>query len=190
MVVIYTAFLQHKILEDHLFVTEEKFSNWMGILSLSTMLLPFVTILLLRATKLISDAFMHSPADRVLPLTATLIFYVWTFSFFQTEPAAPLYLRSLLLGSSFSIIVDFAINFFYKVSVHSTGAAVIPANILVMMWVTDMVPISVLILMISLALLIGVVRWLLGSHTLGQIMLGYLVGFSMQITAWDILKNY
>jgi hypothetical protein len=154
------------------------------------MFFPFLAILLLRATKLISDAYMHTPADRVLPLTVTLLFYVWTFSFFQGITEAPLYLRSLLLGSIFSIIVDFAINFFYKVSVHTTAAAVMPASILVMMWATTTVPILMLLLMFMLAILIGVVRWLLGSHTVGQILLGYLIGFSMQILAWFILKGY
>jgi hypothetical protein len=118
------------------------------------------------------------------------MFYVWTFSYFQEKADAPLYLRSLLLGSIFSIIVDFAINFFYKVSVHTTGAAMMPASILVMMWTTATVPFFMLLMMIMLAILIGMVRWLLGSHTPGQIMLGYLIGLSMQILAWLSLKSY
>jgi hypothetical protein len=190
MIVTYTAVFQYEILDGHLLATEEKFSSWLEILSLSTMLFPFLSIFLLRATKLISDAFMHSPADRVLPLTVTLFFYVWAFYFFQAQPLAPLYLRSLLLGSVFSIIVDFAINFFYKVSVHTTAVAVMPASILVMMWVTGFVPVPVLLITILLATLIGIVRWLLGSHTLGQIILGYLVGFTTQIAAWYLLKTF
>jgi len=155
---------------------------------LTTVIFPFLTILFFRAAKLISNAYMHSPADRVLPLTATMIFYVWTFYFLQQKTEAPLFLRSLVLGAVISIVLDFAINFFYKVSVHTTAAAAMPGNVLVMMSVTGSVSGATLVIAILVALLIGLVRWMLGSHTIGQILLGYSIGFACQIAAWFILR--
>jgi hypothetical protein len=93
-----------------------------------------------------------------------------------------------LLGAIFSIILDFAINFFYKVSVHTTAAGIMPGNIVLIMLFGESIPNFILLMIILLAALVGVVRWLLGSHTIGQLILGYLIGFTMQIFAYLILR--
>jgi membrane-associated phospholipid phosphatase len=36
---------------------------------------------------------------------------------------------------------------------------------------------------VFIALFVGVIRWLLGAHTIGQIMLGYTIGILMQLAA-------
>ena len=166
-----------------------RFLEWTAILFLSTVFFPFLSILLLRLTGMISNAFMYKPGDRILPLTATLIFYVWAFYFFQDRASAPLLLRSLLLGAVFSIMLDFFINLFYKVSVHTTAAAMMPGNILVLWIIDPATPLFVLVITTLAAILVGLVRWWLGSHTKGQILLGYSIGILMQLTAYFLLRS-
>ena len=169
-------------------VKERLFLEWLGIVFLSTVFFPFLAIMILRFTGLISDAFMHAPKDRILPLTATLIFYVWAFYFFEHKALAPLLLKSLLLGAVFSIILDFFINIFYKVSVHTTSAGMMPGNILAFMIIEPSTNASIFIIAIIAAMLVGWIRWWLGAHTLGQILLGYSIGISMQLVAYLILR--
>jgi len=169
-------------------VDERRFLEWTGILLLSTVFFPFLAILILRLTGLISDAFMHAPKDRILPLTATLIFYVWAFYFFEHKALAPLLLKSLLLGAIFSIILDFFINIFYKVSVHTTSAGMMPGSILALMIIEPSTPPSIFVVATIAAILVGLIRWWLGAHTLGQILLGYSIGISMQLIAYLILR--
>jgi len=132
---------------------------------------------------------MHLPKDRILPLTCTLLFYSWAFYFFENKDLVPLLLRSLLLGAIFSIIIDLVINFFYKVSVHTTVAGMMPGNILTLMIIDPSMTVSILIAVILAATLVGLVRWWLGAHTSGQIFLGYSIGISMQLIAYLILGS-
>jgi hypothetical protein len=166
-----------------------EFRRWICILALTIILLPFLVIGLLRVFRLISNARMHNPRDRVLPLVGTLIFYAWAFYFFTERVTAPLLLRSLLLGSCLSIVIIFFINIYYKVSIHTTAAAIMPGILIVLLATDPQSIIVAFVLAVMAALLVGIVRWLLGAHTPGQIILGYIIGISMQVAAYLFLRT-
>jgi hypothetical protein len=166
----------------------ENSPGWMVILVLATVICPFLLIIIFRLTGLISDAFMYSPRDRVLPLFGTLIFYCWAYYFFEEKLLSPVLLRILLLGAVFSILLDFFINWYYKVSVHTTAAAMMPGYFVVLLLVDSSTPILLVAFAVLAAILVGFVRWWLGAHTIGQILLGYATGISTQFLAWLILK--
>jgi len=170
-------------------VDQKRFLEWLGILFLTTVFFPFLAILTLRLSGLISDAFMHAPKDRILPLAATMVFYVWAFYFFEHQALAPLLLKCLLLGAILSIILDFFINIVYKVSVHTTSAGMMPGSILSLMMIDPSTNPSVLVVATVAAVIVGLIRWWLGAHTLGQILLGYSIGISMQLLAYLILRS-
>jgi len=176
-------------IQEFSLISRNQFWKWLGFIFLTTVLFPFLAILVLRLAGSISDAFMHLPKDRILPLTSTLLFYSWAFYFFEFKALVPLLMRTLLLGAIFSIMIDLVINFFYKVSVHTTAAAMMPGIILTIMIIDPSMPVSILISVIFAAALVGWVRWWLGAHTIGQIFLGYSIGTSMQLIAWLILGS-
>jgi fructose-specific phosphotransferase system IIC component len=169
-------------------ITTAEFRRWISILALTTILLPFLVIGLLRVSRLISNARMHNARDRVLPLLGSLVFYAWAFYFFTVRVTAPLLLRSLLLGSCLSIVIIFFINIYYKVSVHTTAAAIMPGVLVALLAREPGSIIVVFMLALIAAALVGIVRWLLGAHTTGQIILGYIIGISMQVAAYFFLR--
>src|SRR5213075_205671 len=77
--------------------------DWLGSLLLYTVVLPFVAIFLFKITGVISNARMHKPRDRVLPLAATFIFYFVAYKIPGSRNDVPVVMKSLLLGSCFSI---------------------------------------------------------------------------------------
>jgi len=54
--------------------------------------------------------------------------------------------------------------------------------------VSEKIPITSLILALLIAIIVGMVRWLLGAHTVGQILLGYLAGIFTQLGAYYYLR--
>jgi hypothetical protein len=123
--------------------------------------------LLFRISGLISNARMHQPRDRILPLTATEVFYFVAYILFCFSTNAHGLICSLLLGSSSAIIIIFIINFFYKVSVRPSASCYFnfckyDLILFLAMWLV--------------AIVVGIVRWLLGAYTTGQILLGYAPG--------------
>ena len=162
--------------------------KWIDNLILYTVLLPFLSILLFRILGLISNARMHKPRDRILPLVATMIFYFLAYELCVYEYSCSILLKGLLLGSSCAIFIILAINFFYKVSVHTTAAAILPGLCIVLAIAAKGTSMVALLSGIVIAVLVGGARWFLGAHTPGQIVLGYIVGIFSQAAAYFLLN--
>jgi ABC-type Mn2+/Zn2+ transport system permease subunit len=117
-------------------------------------------------------------------LVATIFFYLLAYNFFKAHYQFPVLFRVLLLGCCCAIILVFVINFFYKVSVHTTAAAILP-GICISLMLNESVAIALpLLVALVIAAIVGLIRWLLGAHTVGQILLGYAIGIITQIGAY------
>jgi hypothetical protein len=82
----FTAVVLHKLIPDKfLQLSSPEFGKWTGELLIYTVLFPFVFILLFRLSGLISNARMHETRDRILPLIATMIFYIFAYCFFVNK---------------------------------------------------------------------------------------------------------
>ena len=153
-------------------------------LSVFTILFPFLSVFLFRKLNLISDTKMHEPRDRIYPLLTALVFY--TTAYWLLARTLPVFIHSLLFGSCLSIFILFIATNFYKISVHTTAAAILPGVCLVLI-VSEKIAIAPLIFALLVAIIVGAVRWLLGAHTIGQILLGYLTGIFTQLGAYYYL---
>jgi len=163
--------------------------RWMLQLFLYTVVLPFTAIFVFKITGLISNAKMHKPRDRVLPLFATLVFYIVAYELFVVRYRVAGLMQSLLLGSCCAISIVLVINFFCKVSVHTTAAAVLAGMCIVLAIAGITIPGPILPLAILGAVVVGAIRWFLGSHTTGQILLGYMIGIISQVAAYFIINT-
>lgn len=166
-----------------------EFNNWFSQLLLYTVLLPLIFIFIFRISGLISDAKMHTPRDRILPLLATAFLYILAYSLSISHYDFPLLFRMLLLGSCSAIIVVFVINFFYKVSIHTTAAAILPGFSIILALHESIVMILPLLLALMVAAIVGIIRRLLGAHTMGQILFGYAAGILTQLAAYYYLNT-
>ena len=156
----------------------------MAKLVLLTIIFPFLSVLLFRKFGLISDAKMHKPGDRMYPLLTALAFY--TLAYWSLPTTFPVFIHSLLFGSCLSIFILLIITGFYKMSVHTTAAA-IPVGVCIVLTANVKLTILTLIFASLVAIIVGIVRWLLGAHTIGQILLGYVAGIFTQIGAYYYL---
>ncbi|HEY1870673.1 MAG TPA: hypothetical protein VGG71_06410 [Chitinophagaceae bacterium] len=120
------AFIIYKLWPEEFSNTSlSSFQRWFDKVLLFTIFLPFASILIFRISGLVSNARMHQPHDRVLPLLATMVFYFLIYILFSLSHRTPSLVCSLLLGSSSAIIIIFVVNLFYKVSVHTSAAAIL-----------------------------------------------------------------
>jgi len=166
-----------------------EFKRWIVQLFVYTIVLPFAAIFTFKITGLISNAKMHKPRDRVLPLIATLVFYFLAYELFIVRLRVGGLMQGLLLGSCGAIAIMLVVNFFYKVSVHTTAAAIL-AGICVVLAISEIpIPALLFALAVVVALVVGAIRWFLGSHTMGQILLGYSVGIFSQVAAYFIINT-
>jgi membrane-associated phospholipid phosphatase len=173
---------------DSINFNSQEFKKWIGTLLLYTVLLPLMSIFLFKISGLISNARMHEARDRILPLLATLVFYSLTYILFVYQHKIPVLLQALLLGSCSAIIIIFIINIFYKLSVHTAAAGILPGMCIVLLLSNKLTSVLPLLLALAIAAIVGIIRWLLGAHTMGQILLGYTVGILTQLAAYFYLN--
>jgi len=124
-------------------------------LGLLTIIFPFLSVLLFRKFGLISDTKMHKPGDRIYPLLTALAFY--TLAYWSLPSTVPVFIHSLLLGSCLSIFILLIITGFYKMSVHTTAAAILMGVCIVLM-ANVTLTIVALIFASLVAIIVGIVR--------------------------------
>lgn len=152
----------------------------------STLLLPLVTVLLLKGLGLLKSLKMPDPKDRIIPLIVTMTFTFWVYLVFKNVKE-PLILRSFMLGNFLGVTALFLATIFYKVSMHTAAAGGVLGLMLVLMIMSPVSMFIPVLIAIIIAGIIGTARMLLGAHTPFEIWAGYLLGLAAQVGAYYFL---
>jgi hypothetical protein len=168
----------------------------------SLIVIPVISILILKQLDVIKSFSMKDKMERVGPLIIVGIVYMWLFLNYKNTASVPIIFAAFLLGSVFSVFLSFFINNFTKISLHTVGMGGFVAAVLLMKYNLkyDTIYLNlyslgqyivnvyfVLLIVVLLAGLIGTVRLYLDTHNTKQIYLGYLIGFLSQVIAFNIV---
>jgi hypothetical protein len=143
--------------------------------------------------------------DRTGPYIITGIFYLWLFrNFWDSTIVPPLY-TTFMLGATIALFLAFLINIFSKISIHTVGiGALISMIILTMVFIEyksftlflpfigawQMSLISLLLISILLAGLLGTCRFYLQKHEANELYGGYMVGLLSPFVALQIMVAF
>ncbi len=168
----------------------------------SLIVIPVISILILKQLNVIKSFSMKDKMERVGPLIIVGIVYMWLFLNYKNTASVPIIFAAFLLGSVFSVFVSFFINNFTKISLHTVGMGGLTAAVLLMKYKLkyDTLYVNlhflgqynvdiyfILLMVVLIAGLIGTVRLYLNAHTTKQVYIGYLIGFLSQIIAFNIV---
>lgn len=167
-------------------ITPKEYSLKVIAIAVSTLLIPLVTVLLLKGLGFLKDITMPNPKDRIIPLIASMTFYFWIYLVFKNTKE-PLILRVFILGNFWGIMGLFLATIFYKVSMHTTAAGGVLGLMIVLMIMSPVSMFIPLLIAIIIAGVIGTARMLLGAHTPFEIWAGYLLGILVQVGAYFYL---
>lgn len=143
-----------------------------------TIILPMLTVLLLKHLGMVSEIGLNNQKERTIPYLITILCMGGTGVFLAMK-GFPLWVVIFYAGGALAGLIEAIINNWWKISAHAAGVAGLVA-LLVRMSHTPMVNPDVLtwlIVAVACAGLTGSARLWLGRHTLGQVLAGYAVGF-------------
>lgn len=143
-----------------------------------TIILPMLTVLLLKHLGMVSEIGLNNQKERTIPYLITILCMGGTAVFLAMK-GFPLWVVMFYAGGALAGLIEAIINNWWKISAHAAGVAGLVA-MLVRMSHTPMVNPDVLtwlIVAVACAGLTGSARLWLGRHTLGQVLAGYAVGF-------------
>lgn len=168
----------------------------------SVLIIPVVSVLLMKTLNIIKTFSMEDKMERVGPMIVVSIVYLWLFINFKNNTILPLVFAAVMLGSSISVLAAFFINNFTKISLHCVGMGAMVASLFLLKFKMQYGNIIInnsedynieinlyLLILISIVLagVVGSARLYLKAHTREQIYTGYLLGFLSQLIAFSII---
>ncbi|MBC6992679.1 hypothetical protein QWY85_02745 [Neolewinella lacunae] len=162
-----------------------------------TFVIPVVSVLLMIMLNMVSNVMVEDRMERVGPLLLVMVLYFWIYYNLSKSNDVPTIFSAFLLGVVVALAVSFAVNTLEKISLHAVGMGGLTGMVMITMalfgsqgLVVGGATYSLGLLVMAIVLLAGLVgtaRLALGSHTLAQVVAGYVVGFVAQ---WVGLKFY
>ncbi len=168
----------------------------------STFLIPSISVLLMKALKLIPSLELRNAEDRIGPFIVTAVFYLSTFYLMYRSPNIPVAFKACFLGAVIGLFIAFFITLFSKISLHAVGMGGLLGMIIVTIFRANlatfliyagsfgMIEISLFSLLAVTILLSGIVgtsRLLLDAHEPKDLYGGFLVGLATQFIALSFL---
>ncbi len=162
--------------------------------------IPVVTVLMMKGLGFIKSLRMEDPKERIGPMIASIICYVWFYVNMKSNANIPSSFLVLALGGCIALAIAFFINNFSKISLHTTGAGGFIAGVIILISVRtnelieislfdsiwQLHPMVIVIIAILIAGLIGTSRLILEAHRPVDIYGGYLVGIISLLIAYRI----
>lgn len=168
---------------------------------MNTLVIPAFAILVMKLLGLIKTFEMQDKSERTGPYIIAGIFYLWLFRNFLDNTNVPLAFTSFLLGATIALFLAFLLNIFTKISAHAVGMGGLLAMVIITMFqfsydtfnlnlwfgTIQMNMITVLLITILSAGMVGSARLILKAHIPSDLYGGYLIGFASQIFALRFL---
>ncbi len=146
------------------------------IIVINNVFLPLSLMPYYKFRNIISSWFVVKRQERTLPLITTSFFYsVTVYITFRFH--IPQLIKSYIITVAFLAIAVTIINFWWKISLHSTGAGAITALVIILSLRIQTPLIWFLIVVILADGLIMTARLWLHSHTSSEVWTGFLLGF-------------
>ena len=143
---------------------------------INNVLIPLSLLPFLRYRNIISSYHIGDRKERIIPLlTASILYCTTSFIVFRFQ--VPFFLKSFIFATSVVAIVISMINFWWKISIHATGAGALTATVIALAFRMHTPLTFYLLAVIILSGVILSARLRLNSHNPAQVWTGYLTGF-------------
>ena len=163
----------------------ESIPAFIGVVFLTTAVVPALSILFLKITQRVSNLEITRFEERSLPFLSIGTFYGVTTYMFYAKMRVPMPLLIMMIAVTVLIFLIYLISFKFKISVHSAGiwgVSGLFSALAIKYLNTSFIPILAIIL-IS-AGLTTMSRLYLGRHTPPESWSGILLGFTLCFTAF------
>ncbi len=143
---------------------------------LFTILMPLLGIYIFQKINGLGLKTLSFRNKRHIPYLFTIIAYSFCFAMMH-QLGLPSYMNGIILATLIAIIICFIINLKWKVSAHMVGMGGVVGGLIVFGFLFHYNPVWWLCLAIFLSGALGTSRIILKQHTLGQVGVGFIIGF-------------
>lgn len=147
---------------------------------LTTLVIPLISLLLMRLTKSISSFHMEKREERILPFTVISLYYVMTSYLFYLKVEVDYRMMFALSVMTVCVVLLTGITFFWKISAHMIGVSGLLG---IVMYFSIKYPslemVNYVLMLIIFTGAVASARLYLHAHTPGEIYAGFFLGFTL-----------
>lgn len=151
-----------------------------AIVFVNTFMFPAISILMMRKLGFIESLAMPDNKQRIIPLVATIVFYVWAYLAMR-KTNFPYMMMIFMMGVLVSLFISFVINVFYKLSLHMVGISGALMAVMTMLFFSQTDVSYFFLIMIVLTGAIASARLYLEAHTIQEVYAGFMIGIFGQM---------
>ncbi|WP_270438977.1 phosphatase PAP2 family protein [Bacteroides bouchesdurhonensis] len=148
----------------------------LGVVYCFTILMPTITIFLFRKINGFASQELSERKKRYIPILLTIISYVFCLLMMR-RLNIPWYMTGIILASLVVSVICIIVNIKWKLSEHMAGMGGIIAGLISFSALFGYNPVAWLCLFILIAGILGSARIVLGHHSLGEVLFGFIIGF-------------
>ena len=160
----------------------------LGIVYCFTILTPTITIFLFRKINGFARHELSERKKRYVPILLTIFSYVFCL-LMMFKLRIPPYMTGIILTCLVVSIICIVVNLKWKLSEHMAGMGGIVGGLVSFSVWFGYNPVGWLCLFIMIAGVLGTARILLGHHTLGEVLYGFLVGLVCALLVLHPVSN-
>ena len=176
-----------------------------GVILISVFLLsfffPVVSVVMMKALGLISSLEMKDKRERIGPMIAAAIFYLWLYINIKDNTVIPGAFSFFVLGATIALFLAFFLNTFQKISLHGVGMGGFIVAVLIIgyqfsygSFILDIPGINTYHVDVFLLYIIAIIitgltltsRLILGAHNKEELYGGLFVGAASQLFGYAI----
>ena len=148
----------------------------LGIVYCFTILTPTITIFLFRKINGLASQELSERKKRYVPILLTIISYVFCLLMMQ-RLNIHWYMTGIIFSSLVVSVICIIVNIKWKLSEHMAGMGGVIAGLVSFSALFGYNPVVWLCMFILIAGILGSARIVLGHHSLGEVLFGFIVGF-------------
>jgi hypothetical protein len=155
----------------------------------NTVLIPAVFALLLWRLKFVSNLYLHTQKERIVPLVAGIVFYFWAYYVGRNLEAIPDPVKQWLLGVFLGASAALFMNIFFKISLHCIAIGGAATFMGILSYTDAHWPNHWFSWFVLAAGLVGTARLIKKAHQPAEVYAGYAVGTLCQLGAWAAMPS-
>jgi len=150
------------------------------IVFISTVVLPVITLGILKFTKFIDSFLLNERPQRNLPFISIILFYYLTY-YLLSNNSLPIIYNILILLSTLLVISVFFINLYFKISVHTLSWGSLNGTLVGLSYRYNIDFVNLIILFLFISGWVAYSRLQLKAHKSTEVYYGFLYGFCFMI---------
>lgn len=160
----------------------------LGVVYCFTILMPTLTIFIFRKINGFTPQDLVERKHRFVPFLLTIASYVFCLIMMH-RLNIPWYMTGIILASLLMLVICVIVNLKWKLSEHMAGVGAIVGGLVSFSALFGYNPIGWLCLFILIAGILGTARIILQHHTLGEVLVGFVVGLICSLLVLHPLSN-